>query len=244
MTLLRVEEIRKHFGNLVVLDGVTFSVNEGEILGIAGPNGAGKTTLFNVISGFQRLTSGTIFFGDRNISNLKPHQVCALGIARTFQIPTVLNTLTVRDNVKVGAIFGNKEISEKEIKAYVEEILVLTKLEKVQNIVAGTLNLFQKKLLMLAAAYATNPKLILLDEPAAGLPQAETKPFFEIVSKINLEFNKTIIIIEHLIDWLRFISKKMLILHNGKIMTHGLPADVVKDDSVIEIYLGRSKDGA
>jgi branched-chain amino acid transport system ATP-binding protein len=240
--ILNIQDVVKHFGNLIVLDGVSFSVNEGEILGIAGPNGAGKTTLFNLISGALPLTTGNMFFRGAKITNLKPHRVCSLGISRTFQTPVVFPTLTVRDNIRVGAIFGNAGLPKKPIGHLVDEILNLMGLGHINELLAENLSLYEKKLVMLGAALATEPKLILLDEPAAGLPHGEIENFMNIILKIKQERGLTILIIEHLIDWLRDVSEKMLIIHNGAVMAYGPPEEVVKDDSVIDIYLGKEPD--
>ena len=240
--LLKVENIKKHFGNLSVLDGISFTVRETQILGIAGPNGAGKTTLFNLISGLLPLSGGDIYFKEQKISNLKPYQICVLGITRTFQIPVVFPNLTVRKNVSVGAIFGNRQISRKNQGPLIDRILNLLEIEKIQFFYAETLSLYHRKLVMLAAALATNPQLLLLDEPLAGLTYAEIEHFMKILKKLNEEQRITLIIIEHLIDWLRFISKEMLIIHDGTIMASGPPEQVVKEASVIEIYLGKEQD--
>jgi len=240
--LLQVKDVKKYFGNLTVLDGITFSVPEGEILGIAGPNGAGKTTLFNVITGLQPLTAGEIIFQEKNISHLKPYRICMLGIARTFQTPVIFPSLTVRDNIKLGAIFGNRGISSKASDQIIRETMALLQIEDLGPSLADNLNLYHKKLVMLAATLATRPRLLLLDEPAAGLPQAEIEHFMKIVSDLNQRQRITILIIEHLIDWLRYISKKMLIIHNGTLMAYGAPEQVVSDPSVVEIYLGKGHD--
>lgn len=240
--LLRVDNIIKHFGSLSVLDGISFTVEERQILGIAGPNGAGKTTLFNLISGLLPLSGGDIYFREQKISNLKPYQICILGITRTFQIPVVFPNLTVRKNVSVGTIFGNRNLSRKNQGEVIDRILNLLEIEQIQASYADRLNLYHKKLVMLAAAVATNPQLLLLDEPLAGLTYAEIEHFMRILKKLNEEQRITLIIIEHLIDWLRFISREMLIIHNGTIMALGPPEQVVKDASVIEIYLGKEQD--
>jgi branched-chain amino acid transport system ATP-binding protein len=240
--ILRASNIKKYFGNLKVLDGVDFSVSEREILGIAGPNGAGKTTLFNLISGLLPLTAGDIFFREERITNLKPHRVCSLGISRTFQMPVIFPTLTVRENMKVGGIFGNKGASKKAVVELIDDILNLLQLEHLQNSLAENLSLYEKKTAMLATALTTSPKLLLLDEPAAGLSRGEIEHFMEIISRLNREYDITIMIIEHLIDWLRYVSEKMLIIHNGTVMAYGVPEEVVNDQSVVEIYIGRTHD--
>jgi branched-chain amino acid transport system ATP-binding protein len=241
-TLLRVENLKKQFGNLSVLEGISFSVQSDEILGIAGPNGAGKTTLFNLISGLLSPTSGEIYFDDHRITHLKPYQICPLGITRTFQIPVVFPTLTVRQNVSVGALFGNRKSNRKNLDASINDILRLLEIEGLKFSSAHQLSLYHRKLVMLAAALATKPHLLLLDEPLAGLTHGEIEHFMKILNQLNRGQRITIVIIEHLIDWLRTISKRMLVIHNGVVMASGPPEQVVKDASVIEIYLGKEQD--
>jgi branched-chain amino acid transport system ATP-binding protein len=237
--MLQLNDAKKYFGNLTVLNGISFTVQEGEILGIAGPNGAGKTTLFNVITGLLPLTAGEIIFQEKKISKLKPYQICNLGIARTYQTPVIFPTLSVRENIKVGAVFGNRGLSAQAAAQVVAKTLEELDIADLASSFADNLNLYQKKLVMLAATLATQPRLLLLDEPAAGLPQAEIERFMQTVFYLNRERKITILIIEHLIDWLRSISGRMLIIHNGNVMALGTPEEVVNDPSVVEIYLGR-----
>jgi branched-chain amino acid transport system ATP-binding protein len=237
--LLRVDKIKKSFGNLSVLDGVSFTLEEAQVLGIAGPNGAGKTTLFNLISGLLPPTEGEIYFEHHRITRLKPYHICTLGITRTYQTPVVFPTLTVRKNLEVGALFGNRKISRKGLNPLIDSIVSLLEIEQIQSASANQLGLYHKKLVMLGAALATDPRLLLLDEPLAGLTYSEIEHFIQILNGLNRDQKITLIIIEHLIDWLRCISERMLIIHNGTIMAEGAPEQVVKDASVIEIYLGK-----
>jgi branched-chain amino acid transport system ATP-binding protein len=239
---LRVEDLKKQFGNLSVLEGISFSVQSGEILGIAGPNGAGKTTLFNLISGLLSPTSGEVYFEDHRITYLKPYQICPLGITRTFQIPVVFPTLTVWQNVSVGALFGNRKSNRKNLDASINGILRLLEIDDLKSSSAHQLSLYHRKLVMLAATLATQPRLLLLDEPLAGLTHGEIEHFMKILNQLNRNQRMTIVIIEHLIDWLRILSKRMLVIHNGVVMASGSPEQVIKDASVIEIYLGKEQD--
>jgi branched-chain amino acid transport system ATP-binding protein len=210
-------------------------VEKGEIFGIAGPNGAGKTTLFNVITGFYR-GSGVIIFDNVNITGLRPHQVCRKGIARTFQIPQLFVTLPVVDNVKVGAHFGVQGGHDE--RAIINETINLVGLQGKENVIAANLNLFDKKLTMLASALATKPKLLLLDEPIGGLSPTEVKQSVALVHKINQELGLTVIVIEHLMKVLTKISRRLMILHNGEKICLGPPQEVTNDKRVIEVYLG------
>jgi len=235
MSILQLNDVTQRFGELAAVDNLSFEVEEGEIFGIAGPNGAGKSTLFNVITGFYR-GSGEIIFGGGNIRGLKPHQVCHKGIARTFQIPELFLTLPVFDNVRVGAHFGGRGAgSEKE---RINEAINFVGLQEKENVIAANLNLFDKKTTLIAAALATKPKLLLLDEPIGGLSPTEAKESVDLIRKINKELGLTIIVIEHLMKVLTEVSQRLMILHNGEKICIGPPKEVTKDKQVIEIYLG------
>jgi branched-chain amino acid transport system ATP-binding protein len=235
MNILRCENVTRRFGELVAVKDLSFEVEKGEVFGIAGPNGAGKTTLFNVITGFYR-GSGVIIFDNVNIMGLRPYQVCHKGIARTFQIPQLFLTLPVVDNVKVGAHFGVQGGHDE--RAIINEAINLVGLQGKENVIAANLNLFDKKLTMLAAALATKPKLLLLDEPVGGLSPTEVKQCVALVHKINQELGLTVIVIEHLMKVLTEISRRLMILHNGEKICLGPPQEVINDKRVIEVYLG------
>lgn len=232
--ILETKQVTKRFGELAAVKDLSFEVKEKEIFGIAGPNGAGKTTLFNVISGIY-LGSGEIYFLDERIDRLRPFQVCLKGVARTFQIPSVFSTLTVYDNIRVGAHFGNHVKDEKNI---IKEVLEFVGLSEKQNILTKHLPLFDKKLTMVAAALATHPKLLMLDEPIGGLSPGEINQSVELFKRINHELGVTLIVIEHLMKVLMEISERMMILHNGEKICIGTPEEVAKDKQVIEVYLG------
>ncbi len=236
--ILQINDLTQRFGELAAVKDLTFDVEEGEVFGIAGPNGAGKSTLFNVITGFYRGT-GEIIFNGENISKLGTHQICYKGIARTFQIPQSFLTLPVIENVRVGAHFGVP--GHKDEQKNIKEAISLVGLNGREDIVAANLNLFDKKLTMMAAAMATQPKLLLVDEPIGGLSPTETQAFVSLIEKINKELGLTIIIIEHLMKVLTQLSNRMMIMEDGAKVTIGKPSDVMKDEKVIEIYLGSSK---
>ena len=235
MKILQLNKVTKRFGELAAVKDLSFEVEKGEIFGIAGPNGAGKTTLFNVITGFYQ-GSGDIVFDNVNISRLRPHQVCYKGIARTFQIPQLFSTLPVLENVKVGAHFGAHGVQNE--KEHINEVINLVGLQGRGNVIAANLNLFDKKLTMLAAALATKPKLLLLDEPIGGLSPTEVRQTVTLFQKINQELGLTIIIIEHLMKVLAELSHRLMIIHNGEKITIGSPQEVSQDKRVIEVYLG------
>lgn len=238
--VLKTEGVSKYFGDLRAVDNVDLEIEEGEIYGIAGPNGAGKTTLFNVISGLWPPSSGKVIFKNDIISGLKPYQICHKGIARTFQISTVFATLTVLDNIKIGAVFGAK--TKKLDSSHINEIMEFLGIQNKKDTIAQNLELYTMKLVMLAAALATDCKLLLLDEPMAGLTIAEIDNFLQIIRKMNKEWGITIMIIEHLIDTLIDISDRIIILDGGKVIYKGLPEELTKDKKVIEVYLGKGEE--
>jgi len=235
MNLLEVKEVTKSFGKLAVVNKLSFEVKEGEILGIAGPNGAGKTTLFNLITGVYNF-EGKIFFQKENITALRPYIICQKGIARSFQLPLVFSTMTVYENIKIGAHFGKRNSSNE--KRIIREMLSLVGLKEKAHLLAKNLRLFDKKMTMLAAALATRPKLLLLDEPAGGLNVNEIAQSVSMFKKINSEFGISIIVIEHLMKVLLGICQRMMVLQNGEQICIGPPEKVMKNKKVIEVYLG------
>ncbi len=233
--MLAVRDVGKRFGEIVALKGIHLTVEAGDVHGIAGPNGAGKTTLFNVIAGALR-GSGQVVFNGTDIMGLKPHRICHLGIARTFQIPVLFSSMTVRENVAVGAHFGRRRRRvEKDIVA---ECLDFVGLAGKEDLPAPRVDLLDKKLTMLAAALATQPSLLLLDEPMGGLAPSETARFGALIARLNEERGMTIVIIEHLIRKLVELSNKLMILDHGEEIALGEPRAVVSDQRVIDLYLG------
>lgn len=235
MVILECKEIMKKFGGLVALEGVSLSVEKGEILGLIGPNGAGKTTLFNVIAGLYKPTSGEVWFKGKRITGLPPYRICREGVARTFQQPQPFNGLTVLENVKVGYYFGRSKNTKLNILSQVINFLDLS---AKKDTLIENLNIAELRRVEIAKALATNPELLLLDEAAAGLNPAEQDELVEIVKKIRDELKITIIIVEHIMRTVMGISDKIVVLHNGRILKQGDPVAVSKDPQVIKAYLG------
>lgn len=232
--MLEAQNIGKNFDKLTALSGVSFSIQEGEVFGIAGPNGAGKSTLFNVITGVYPPSGGKVLFQGRDISGMSSHRICHLGIGRTFQTPAVFSTLSIRDNIRVGATFGN---ARSDISSRVVDFLGLT--EKADKSVANQ-DLFTTKMTMVGAVLATDCRLLMLDEPMAGFSLTEITQFVDVIHKINKEWGVTVVIIEHLLDVLIQITERMMILHYGSPLYLGSSSEVTKDKRVVDVYLGTS----
>lgn len=232
--ILEVQDATKKFSGLMANEAISFDVEAGEIVGIVGPNGAGKTTLFNSLSGAHKLTRGKIIFDGIDISKKTANSICKLGIGRTFQIPQSINELTVAENVLVGALCHH---SMEEAKELAKEVMIECDMYSLAEQFAGTLNVGQKKRLEIARALATNPKLLLLDETMAGLTATERAESLNLIRKIN-ERGIAIITIEHNMDVVMNVSKRVVVLVSGKVLTIGTPAEVTSNQEVISAYLG------
>ena len=235
MAILKCDKITKKFGGLVALDQASFSVSEGEIIGLIGPNGAGKTTLFNVIAGLYHPTSGRVIFNGEVISNYPPHKICKRRIARTFQIPQPFKGLSVLENVAIGAIFGSA--SKKGFDG-AKQILDLLGLYEYRDSLVENLTIANQKKVEIAKALATEPRLLLLDEVAAGLNPAEQDLLSEIVLKVHEELRITIILVEHIMRTVMELSHRIIVLEMGKVLKQGDPEEIRTDPEVIEAYIG------
>ncbi len=242
--LLEVTDVTKSFGALVAVNGLSFALKEGEVLGIGGPNGAGKTTLFEVISGLSPATGGSIRFAGQDITRASAEAICHAGIARTFQLNAAFDSLTVRENVEVAAQFGRANRSvpglklDRRTRAAVDEALAVTGLAERQHRVAAKLPVLDRKLLMIAAALATEPRLVLMDEPVGGLTPGEIDRIVALVERLRAE-GRSIILIEHVMRFLVQLSDRVLILHHGEKIYEGAPSGLVRDAQVVDVYLGQ-----
>lgn len=237
--LLELIEINKYFGGLHVLSDISFRVNAGEIVGLIGPNGAGKTTLFNVITGIYRPSRGVIRFRDRDLSRLKPHRISRRGIARTFQLVRVFPTMTVLENVLVGAKYG-KRSTKKEALRDALECLEILNLVDLKDTVVSHLTFSDRRLVEIARAIAAKPGLALLDEPLAGLNPTETEIIMALIEEIREEHGISILWIEHKIDAVFNVCDKVVVLDYGRKLAEGSPDEVANNEKVVEAYLGES----
>lgn len=235
--LLSLQGVSKHFGGLQALNNITFDLPEGQILGLIGPNGAGKTTLFNAINGVYPPEEGQIIFRGRDVTRMKPYHLARMGLARTHQVVQPLNDLTVRENVEAGACFGHENHTLHSAAAIAAEVLEFVGLAARADQQANSLNVAQKKRLEMARALAAHPYLLLLDEVLAGLNPAEIDGMVQTVLKIR-EQGVTILMIEHVMKAVMNVSDRVMVLDYGQQIAEGSPQDIVKNERVIEAYLG------
>jgi len=234
--ILSVVDVTKRFGGLVAVNGVSIDIFEGEAVGLMGPNGAGKTTMINVISGQYKPDIGAVTFQGHDISGLPPHKVCRLGIVRTYQIPQPFGNLTAQDNIAIAAMYG-KGVGKNTAAAEADRILDIVDLTDKRDVLAKNLEALTLKRLELARALATDPKLLLIDEVAAGLTEVEIPRFLDILKQVR-SMGITYIMIEHVLKVMLEAVDRVTVIDEGKKIAEGTPDAVMENEKVIKAYLG------
>jgi branched-chain amino acid transport system ATP-binding protein len=234
------ENLSKSFGKLRALDGVTLNLNKSEVLGLIGPNGSGKTTFINVVSGVYKSESGEIYLDGVPLNGIKPYKLCRMGVSRTFQTPKPFTTLTVEENLKTAAFFGSRDKRDvrRNTSSVVEEVLQMLDLFELREKQASSLNSFQKKMLDLGRALATKPKILLLDELAAGLNLEEMLKVKKLIDHLK-ETGVSIIVVEHIMKFIRDVADRVVVLNMGRKIYDGDFRGAAEDDTVREVYLGK-----
>ncbi len=249
--ILELKGVTKKFGGVTAINNTTFTVNSKEIYGLIGPNGAGKTTMFNIITGNYQATDGEVVFRSEKLNGLKPHTIVRKGIARTFQNIRLFKTMSVMDNVLIGfdfqanytyfeSIFRFPRFfgEEKRIRKRAIEILDYFGIAEFAEHKATDLSYGQQRKVEIARALATNPAMLLLDEPAAGMNPAETKELAHLIRTAREDFDLTVLLIEHDMKFVNQLCDKVLVLDYGKTIFEGKPSDAIKDKEVVAAYLG------
>ena len=251
MALLEVKQLTKHFGGLTAVGDVTLELNEGELVGLIGPNGAGKTTLFNLLTGVYEPSEGTITLDGHLLNGKQPYKIAALGLGRTFQNIRLFKDLTVLDNVLIAFSNHHKKHvfasflrlpafykNEEALKAKAIDLLKIFDLDRDADTLAKNLAYGQQRRLEIVRALATEPKILFLDEPAAGMNPQETAELTELIRRIKDEFKITIMLIEHDMNLVMEVTERIYVLEYGRLIAHGTPDEIKKNKRVIEAYLG------
>ena len=251
MALLEVKQLTKHFGGLTAVGDVTLELNEGELVGLIGPNGAGKTTLFNLLTGVYEPSEGTITLDGHLLNGKQPYKIAALGLGRTFQNIRLFKDLTVLDNVLIAFSNHHKKHvfasflrlpafykNEEALKAKAIDLLKIFDLDRDADTLAKNLAYGQQRRLEIVRALATEPKILFLDEPAAGMNPQETAELTELIRRIKEEFKITIMLIEHDMNLVMDVTERIYVLEYGRLIAHGTPSEIKTNKRVIEAYLG------
>ncbi len=251
MVLLEVKDLTKNFGGLTAVGDVTMELHEGELVGLIGPNGAGKTTLFNLLTGVYEPSEGTITLAGTLLNGKAPSKIASLGLGRTFQNIRLFKNMTVLENVLIGlGNHGKAEVfasffrlpafykNEESLKTKAIELLKIFDLDGAVDTLAKNLPYGQQRRLEIVRALATEPKILFLDEPAAGMNPQETAELTQLIRKIKEEFNITIMLIEHDMSLVMEVTERIYVLEYGRLIAHGTPAEIRSNKRVIEAYLG------
>ena len=250
--MIRVEDLHLHFGGIRAVNGVTIAIPDRSITGLIGPNGAGKSTLFNVIAGLFPPTSGRVWLDGEEITGLPPHQLFHKGLLRTFQIAHEFSTLTVRENLMMvpagqpGEVLwdtwfhrGRVSAREAEVRAKADEVIAFLEIGHVADELAGNLSGGQKKLLELGRTMMVDPKIVFLDEVGAGVNRTLLGTIAEAILRLNRERGYTFCLVEHDMDFIARLCDDVIVMAEGRLLAHGAPGAVMKNEAVIEAYLGR-----
>ena len=237
MIVLETRELTKRFGGLTAIDRVSMHIEEGDIVGLIGPNGAGKTTLVNAISGLNPPTSGRVVMFGRETTGYTPERMCRRGLSRTFQIPIPFPKMTVLENVKTAAIFGNKAGKIDDPVAHSRKMLAFVDFPLTEDTISEKLNTVQLKRLDLARALASHPQLLFLDELASGLSEAELQDMMKLIRKISGQ-GITILMIEHIMQLIMSVCNRLVCIQFGRKIAEGVTAEVARDPAVTKAYLG------
>lgn len=248
MSLLTVENVSRHFGNLRAVNDVSLTVQAGELRAIIGPNGAGKTTFFNLISGFFRPSAGRILFDGNDITNLAPHRRVAMGMARTFQITEVFPELSVHDNVRIPVeIEAGHRLSPwtsraaaTKVRDRVDELITMSGLGAKANRLVGELSLGDQRSTEIIMSLALRPRLLLLDEPTAGMGDQETYDITQLIRKLHREQGLSMVLIEHDMRVIFQLAQRIMVLAEGRVLAEGTPTEIAASEAVQAAYLGKS----
>jgi branched-chain amino acid transport system ATP-binding protein len=248
MNLLRLQSVSRNFGELLALDRVSLELKPGELHAVIGPNGAGKTTLFNLISGFMAVTSGDIYFQDRRINRLTAERRTTLGIVRTFQVTEIFRELTVFENLRVGietAAGYNplpwlRRAVRRHIRQQIDELMNLAGITKFADCVAGELAHGDQRVVEIALALSLRPKVLLLDEPTAGMAEHETEAMVALIRRIHKEQSMSLLFIEHDMEVVFGIAHRITVLDYGRVLASGTPEEIADNSAVQKAYLGEA----